>query len=140
MSGADAGKGLIAARAALGVTAIAAPRVIVRVLGLRPEANADYAYLLRIFGTREVFVAAMSAGVGGSSASTLMALRLGMAVDSVDMMALWLAYRSGRAHPAALTVLTVLGVAAVGMGYLASADARRNSAVVAAASSNGPVA
>ena len=77
----------------------------------------------------------MSAGVCGSSSAAPVALRLGMAVDTVDMISLWLAYRSGRARPAALTVLSVLGAAAVGMGYMAAADAHRRqslgSAVVA---------
>ena len=61
----------------------------------------------------------------GSSSAAPVALRLGMAVDTVDLMSLWLAYRSGRARPVALTVLSVLGAAAVGLGYLAEADARR---------------
>ena len=125
LTGAAAGRVLNGARAAFGITAIAAPGVIVRVLGLRPEDNADHAYILRLWGTRETFVAAMSAGVCGSSSAAPVALRLGMAVDTVDMISLWLAYRSGRARPAALTVLSVLGAAAVGMGYMAAVDARR---------------
>ena len=124
-TGSGAARLLNGARAAFGITAIVAPGVIVRVLGLRPEDNADHAYVLRIWGTRETFVAAMSAGVCGSSSAAPVALRLGMAVDTVDVMSLWLAYRSGRARPVALTVLSVLGVAAVGLGYLAEADARR---------------
>lgn len=58
------GGGLFAARGAFGVTAIVAPRAIVRLLGLRPEDNADYAYVLRLWGTREAFVTVMSAGSG----------------------------------------------------------------------------
>ena len=123
--GSGAGRVLNAARAAFGITAIAAPGVIVRVLGLRPEDNFDHVYVLRIWGTRETFVAAMSAGVCGSSSAAPVALRLGMAVDTIDMISLWLAYRSGRTRPAALVVLSVLGAAAVGMGYMAAADTRR---------------
>lgn len=125
ISGARAGQVLNVSRAAFGLTAIAAPGVIVRVLGLRPEDNADYAYLVRLFGTRETFVAAMSAGAGGRSGNTG-AFRLGMAVDTVDMVSLCLAYRSGRARPAALAVLSALGVAAVGMGSMAAAAASRD--------------
>ena len=126
LTGSGAGRVLNAGRAAFGVTAIAAPGLIVRALGLRPEDNADHAYVLRLWGTRETFVAAMSAGVCGSSSAAPAALRLGMAVDTVDMISLWLAYRSGRARPASLAVLWALGAAAVGMGYMAAADARRN--------------
>ena len=133
ITGSDAGRVLNVARAAFGITAIGAPGVIVRVLGLRPEDNADHAYVLRIWGTRETFVAAMSAGVCGSSSATPVALRLGMAVDAVDMVSLWFAYRSGRARPAALTVLSVLGAAAVGMGYMAATDARRHQVLGSAA-------
>ena len=124
-TGSGAGRLLNGARAAFGITAIVAPGVIVRVLGLRPEDNADHAYVLRIWGTREAFVAAMSAGVCGSASAAPVALRLGMAVDTVDLMSLWLARRNGRARPVALTVLSVLGAAAVGLGYLAEADTRR---------------
>ncbi len=111
-------------RAAFGITAVVAPGAIVRVLGLRPENNTDHAYILRIWGSCETFVAAMSAGVWGSSSAAPVALRLGMAVDTLDVMSLWLAYRSGRARPLALTALSLLGAAAVGLGYLAAADAR----------------
>ena len=119
ITGSDAGKVLNVARAAFGVTAIVAPGLTLRVLGLRLEDNVDHAYVLRIWGTRETFVAAMSAGVCGSSSAAPVALRLGMAVDTVDMISLWVAYRSGRARPAALAVLWALGAAAVGMGYMA---------------------
>jgi hypothetical protein len=125
ISGSEAGRVLNTARAAFGIAALAAPGVIVRILGLRPEDNADHAYILRLWGTRETFVAAMSAGAWGSSSAKPVALRLGMAVDAVDMVSLWVAYRSGRARPAALTVLSVLGATAVGMGHMAAADAGR---------------
>lgn len=125
ITGSAAGKVLNVARAAFGITAIAAPGVIIRVLGLRPEDNADHAYILRIWGTRETFVAAMSAGVGESASAAPVALRLGMAVDTVDMLSLWLAARGGRARPVPLAVLSVLGAAAVGLGYMASLDARQ---------------
>ena len=127
--GSGVGRALFAARGAFGVTAIAAPRVILRLLGLRPGDNADYAYVLRLWGTREAFVAVMSAGVGGSPASAVTALRLGMAVDTVDIISLLLAYRSGRPRPAAATLLAAAGLGAVGMGYLAAVDARRNNHV-----------
>ena len=80
ITGSGAGRVLNASRAAFGIAAIAAPGVIIRVLGLRPEDNLDHAYVLRIWGTREAFVAAMSAGVGGSSGAAPVALRLVMAV------------------------------------------------------------
>lgn len=126
ISGSGAGKGLVVARAAFGVTAIVAPGVIVRLLGLRPEENADHAYILRLWGTREAFVAAMSAGGGEGSTSTVTALRLGMAVDGVDMISLCLAHRERPVRPVVLAFLGGAGIAAVGMGYLAAADARRN--------------
>ena len=128
VSGPGVRKALFAARAGFGVSALVAPRLVVRLLGLRPEDNADYAYILRIWGTREAFVALMSAGAGGTSTSTVTALRLGMVVDSVDMVSLWLAHRSGRVHPAALAFLGGAGAAAVGMGYLAATDAHRERA------------
>ena len=42
------------------------------------------------------------------------------------MISLWLAYRTGRARPAAPAVLWVFGAAAVGMGYMAAAGAHQS--------------
>ncbi len=114
---------LIGGRAAFGLAAIVTPRLILRLLGLSADDNADYAYILRLWGTREAFVAAVSAGVGGTSHSTVTALRLGMAVDSIDIASLWLACRRGRPRAAAALSLALAGGAAVGMGYAAAKDA-----------------
>lgn len=114
---------LIGGRAAFGLAAIASPRLILGLLGLRADDNADYAYVLRLWGTREVFVAVVSAGVGGTPDSTVTALRLGMAVDGIDIASLWLAHRNGRPRAAAALWLALAGGAAVGMGWVATKDA-----------------
>jgi hypothetical protein len=43
-----------------------------------------------------------------------------MAVDTVDMLSLWVAYRSGRARPAAFFTISALGAVAVGLGAMAA--------------------
>lgn len=116
------GRALIGARAAYGAAAILAPKATVRLLMLRPDAAPDHgqSYVVRMLGTRECFLAAAQAGLAGTPANAAAAWRLGMAVDAIDTVSVWLAHRDGRANTPALFAYTAAGVVATIIGYLAA--------------------
>ena len=119
-----AGDVLVGARFAYGLTCVLAPKVLVRILMLRPDATPDHGqdYIVRLTGTRELFLAAVQAGLGGTSSSRAATLRLGMVVDAGDVAALWLAGCRGRAKRAAVIAYTAAGLASVVAAHLAAKD------------------
>jgi hypothetical protein len=110
-------QGLIGVRTAIGAGAWLAPRLSGRLFGLDPSANPQAPYLGRLFGVRDV---ALAAGLTGSHEQRARWLRIGIACDLADTVAGLLAGRRGEL-PKRATVLvtaTALGAAAMGIAAL----------------------
>jgi hypothetical protein len=75
---------LARARVAVGVAALAAPRIAARVSGTGQGADAGRDYVIRMFAAREI---ALGAGylLGGDDAVRRHWARLGLAVDALDV-------------------------------------------------------
>ena len=109
---------LIAARTALGTGALLAPRQTGRLFFLDPEANPEVVFVGRMWGARNL---ALAAGLRSARGPHLHATRqVNVAVDVADALAAWLAWREGSLPaPAALlaggtaVVATVLGIASL---------------------------
>lgn len=72
-------------RVALGLAALAAPKPTVKALGLGGGTDPGRDYLVRAFGAREIALGAGYLLSGDDSGRRLWA-RLGLAVDSLDLM------------------------------------------------------
>ncbi|MFI0373653.1 hypothetical protein ACH35V_37835 [Actinomadura sp. 1N219] len=72
-------------RIALGLAALAAPKLTVRLMGMGSGADAGRDYLVRAFGAREV---ALGAGylLSGDESGRRLWTRLGLAVDALDTL------------------------------------------------------
>jgi hypothetical protein len=109
---------LIAARTALGTGALLAPHVTGRLFLLDPPANPQLAFIGRMWGARNL---ALAAGLRSARGPALRTTRqVNVAVDVADAAAAWLAWRDGSLPaPAALVaggtavVATALGVASL---------------------------
>jgi hypothetical protein len=108
---------LVTLRGAVGAGAWLAPRLSGRLFGLDPAANPQAPYLGRLFGVRDV---ALAAGLKSSSgAERAQWLRLGMACDLADAVAGLLAGRRGELPPLATVLVTGTALAAAGLGAAA---------------------
>lgn len=118
------GQVLVGARFAYGIACLVAPRVLVRALMLRPDTTPEHGqdYIVRLCGTRETFLAAVQAGLGGTSATKAAAFRLGMAVDAADVGALWLSRSRDRGNTLPLVAYTAAGLASIAAGHFAARD------------------
>ncbi|TDC61404.1 hypothetical protein E1200_28910 [Actinomadura sp. GC306] len=78
--------GLARGRVALGVAAVVAPKLTVRALGIGAGADPGRDYIVRAFGAREI---ALGAGylLSRDDSGRRLWGRLGLAVDSLDLMA-----------------------------------------------------
>jgi hypothetical protein len=111
---------LIAARTALGTGALLAPRTTGKLFLLDPEANPQVTFIGRMWGIRNLALAAgLRTARGGPQLRTTR--QVNVAVDVADAIAAWLAWREGSlpAPAAALAggtavVATALGVASLG--------------------------
>ena len=109
---------LIAARTALGTGALLAPRQTGRLFQLHPETNPEVVFVGRMWGARNL---ALAAGLRGARGPQVRATRqVNVAVDVADALAAWLAWREGSLPaPAALlaggtaVVATALGLASL---------------------------
>ena len=109
---------LIAARTALGTGALLAPRQTGRLFLLDPAANPQVVFVGRMWGARNLALAAGLQGIRGPQRRATR--QLNVAVDVADAIAAWLAWREGSLPaPAALlaggtaVVATALGVASL---------------------------
>ena len=109
---------LIAARSALGTGALLAPRQTGRLFMLDPEANPEVVFVGRMWGARNLALAAGLRGIRGPQRRATR--QVNVAVDVADALAAWLAWREGSLPgPAALlaggtaVVATALGVASL---------------------------
>jgi hypothetical protein len=107
-------------RLAVGVGAWAAPNLAGRLFGLYPANNPQAAFLGRLFGARDVALAAgtQSSDLGGRR----LWLQAGLACDVADVGAAYLAGRNGTVPKAAalMSGLTAAGAVALGVAALQS--------------------
>jgi hypothetical protein len=100
-------------RVALGLAAFAAPKLTVKVAGLGGGADPGRDYMVRMFGAREI---ALGAGylLSGEDSGRRLWARLGLAVDSLDLVS---GLKTRKGLPVWVTAGTVAaagGAAAVG--------------------------
>src|SRR4051794_40809229 len=98
---------LTALRTAVGVSSWTAPRLAGRAFGLDVAGNPQAPYLARLFGIRDVALAAGASQSSGEARRTW--LKIGVACDTFDVAAALLGRRDGSLSP--LTAVLVGGVA-----------------------------
>lgn len=110
---------LAGGRLAAGVAALTVPSVVARAVGTTPADNPDGAYLLRLFGSRELVVGAIAAGALGPG-TTSRAFLLGAGVDALDALAVLRAGRDGRFDPRRARTIAAGCLAIAGLGAVAA--------------------
>lgn len=108
-----------AARGAAAVVALFKPKPIFATLLLGNESNADAEYLIRIVESRGLVVSALTAGIAGPT-SVPIAMRCAAAMDAVDAVSGYLAYRQGRVGKGVLAYYVALGGTLSVLGLWAS--------------------
>lgn len=104
---------LIALRASIGAGTWFAPRLAGRLFGLDADANPQLPYVGRLFGVRDV---ALAAGLALSSAQARrLWLQLGMACDAADAAAGILAGRNGELSKVSSVLVTAPALLAVAL-------------------------
>jgi hypothetical protein len=108
------GRALLSARTALGISTLLAPRVAGKAFLLDPDDNPQLAVIGRMWGIRNLSLAAgMYAATGANRA---LWWRLQVAVDTLDFLAIATEWRRGAvpAPAARLMAATALGATALG--------------------------
>src|SRR6202035_679492 len=104
---------IVAIRANIGLGAWAAPRLAGRLFGLDAEANPQLPYVGRLFGVRDV---ALAAGVRASSGSARrLWLKIGMMCDAADVIA----GRNGEISKVSTVLVTAPALMGIGLGLAA---------------------
>lgn len=104
-------------RAQIGASAWLAPNLTGKLFGLDPASNPQSAFLGRLFGARDIALAAGTLGSSGEARSQW--LRLGLACDLADAAAAYLAGRNGTVPKHAAIMAGGTAIAAVGLGLAA---------------------
>jgi hypothetical protein len=109
---------LIAARTALGTGALLAPHLTGKLFLLDPAANPQVVFIGRMWGARNLALAAGLRGISGPQLRTTR--QVNVAVDVADALAAWLAWREGSlpAPAAALAGGTAVLATALGLASL----------------------
>src|SRR3954451_23997973 len=98
----------------IGTSAYLAPNLTGKLFGLDPDSNPQAAFLARLFGVRDLALAAGTFGSTGESRTQW--LRLGVACDLADAAAAYLAGRNGTVPRHAAVLAGGTAPAAAGMG------------------------
>src|SRR5947209_4145178 len=107
------GRGLVGARTTLGLLTLLAPQTAGRVFLLDPEGNPQLPYLGRMWGIRNLSLAAGLAGSGGADRRRWW--QLNVVVDLVDAAAGVVAWRRGELGTPAGVLVTATALLAVGL-------------------------
>jgi hypothetical protein len=107
-------------RAAIGVGAYTAPNLTGRLFGLDPDANPQAAFVSRLFGARDLALAAGTLGSDGATRRQWLAI--GMACDAADALAAYLAGRDGTLPKYAAVLAGGTALSAVAVGAVALRD------------------
>lgn len=105
--------GLNIGRIAVGVVALTKPDLLARTMGL-DVSNAQWPYVSRMFGGREIALGAVTLLAAGTARRNLVAA--GMLVDGIDAASGVLAIREKSVHPALAGGLAATGLVAVATG------------------------
>jgi hypothetical protein len=110
-------RGLALARTAVGVSMLARPTLIPRVLGVSPEAADQMTWAMRMLGAREI---ALGVGALVSRKEPRLWLAGGILSDAVDAFAVGTALTQGRVKklPGGGLTSIALGATAVGLNAL----------------------
>jgi hypothetical protein len=118
MSPADA---IVAIRANVGLGAWLAPTLAGRLFGLDAEANPQLPYVGRLFGVRDV---ALAAGVQLTSGrSRRLWLQIGLVCDAADTLAGLIAGRNGQISKTSTVLVTAPALMGIGLGLAALSQA-----------------
>jgi hypothetical protein len=113
-------KALSAMRTAIGAGAWLAPRLSGRLFGLDVDGNPQAPYLARLFGVRDLALAAGPLQSEGEARARW--LRIGAACDAADAAAAMLAWRDGYVGAPTAVVLTLPALGALAMGVSALSE------------------
>lgn len=113
------GRALLGARTALGVSTLVAPRLAGRAFLLDPDANPQLPVIGRMWGVRNLSLAAgMYAATGADRAQWW---RLQPAVDALDFLAIAAEWRRGAVPAPAAGLMAATALAATALGVLSVA-------------------
>jgi hypothetical protein len=104
-------------RISIGSGAWVAPRFSGRLFGLDPDANPQLPYLGRLFGVRDVILAAGAQMSTGSNRQLW--LRLGLVCDAADAAAGLIAGRNGELSKLSTAMVTAPALLAIALGAAA---------------------
>lgn len=110
----SSGSVLAALRTAIGSAAWIAPNKTAKLFGLDPEGNPQSTFFARLFGVRDVALAA--AAVGAVGPSRRLVWQAGVACDVLDVGAVILARRNGTLPARAALMAGTTALLAVGLG------------------------
>jgi len=105
--------GLNVGRMVVGAVALSKPDLLARLLGL-DVSNAQWPYISRMFGGREIALGAVTILAKGTARRNLVAA--GITVDATDAVSGLLALREKSVNPVLAGGLVVTGLAAVATG------------------------
>ena len=108
---------IVAIRANIGLGAWLAPRLAGRLFGLDAEANPQLPYVGRLFGVRDVALAAGVARTNGSARRLW--LQIGMVCDAADAAAGLIAGRNGELSKVSTVLVTAPALMGIGLGLAA---------------------
>jgi hypothetical protein len=113
------GRALLGARTALGISTLLAPRLSGKALLLDPDANPQLPVIGRMWGIRNLSLAAgMYASTGSNRAQWW---RLQPAVDALDFLAITTEWRRGSVSSPAAVLMATTALAATALGALSAA-------------------
>jgi hypothetical protein len=112
---------VVAIRGAFGITAMIKPHLMFPALRLHARDNADGSYVMRIFGSRESFLAIAELGAFGKN-SLPNVMRGSAGVDAADSVSYVLAYRDGRVGKLSTGLFALVGVVAVALNLYAATE------------------
>src|SRR3954470_19192317 len=104
-------------RAQIGASAWLAPNLTGKLFGLDPASNPQASFLARLFGVRDLALAAGTLGSEGTARTQW--LRLGVACDLAAAGAAYLTGRNGSIPKHAAILAGGTAIAAAGMGFAA---------------------
>jgi hypothetical protein len=115
----SAGRTLLAARAALGVSTLVAPRLAGRAFFLDPDDNPQSPLIGRMWGIRNLSLAAGMYGAAGASRTRWW--RLQPAIDGLDFLVIVAEWRRGAVPPVAAGLMAATALVALALGSLSVA-------------------
>ena len=112
---------LVGLRTGIGIGSLLAPRLTGKIFGIDVADNPAAVYLARLFGARELFMAAPFYMEDAEELQAY-ALQAGVAVDSADVVAASAACVRGNLRVRSATLAALTAAVAVGLGVLAQQD------------------